>query len=239
MLLRIPLQVRLYLIGMIWLGWVVFVSWSPSSPWRLLDIIASDLLGAVVLHAFYRQAPKAMQAPLWGLTCGMYFITLADILILPGEHFLNVFFLFDPYTGYISLVGLLFVLVGSLTLPYTMEQQGLYPAGRSAVLMGISAVVSSFSLYFLTSAKQLDFLEAITQALVVLVFMLYLLQSFLVGGGRIGKQIQVISIALTLINVGRIIAIAGDWQLIYQLTYEALWLLGITVLVLFAPRKNK
>ncbi|WP_157442777.1 hypothetical protein [Deinococcus misasensis] len=239
MLLRTPLPQRLTLMGLFWVVWLALVLVSPEIPYRLLPVVLSDALGAAALATFYQQAPKALKTPFLGLAWGVVLVTLGDIMLFPGEQYLHLTSILDPISDYVFLLATLSIMLGSFSLPYIMEQQGLYPNGRFALLIGIAAVCSSVTVYlYTTQISKMNFLDILIHGIIMLVFVLYLLQSFLIGGGRIGKQVQVISIALTLINVGRIISIVGAWSTFTHTVYELLWLLGMSILIYFSPRKS-
>ncbi|GEM47766.1 hypothetical protein DC3_34010 [Deinococcus cellulosilyticus NBRC 106333 = KACC 11606] len=224
--------------GLFWIGWLVLITIDPQNPWRLLPVLLSDALGAAALNTFYQQAPKALKTPFLGLSWGVLLVTVGDLMLLPGKQYLNLTGVLDPSSDYIFLLATISIMMGSFSLPYIMEQQGLYPNGRFALLIGIAAVISSVTVYlFTTYVTKMPFLNILIHAIIMLVFVLYLLQSFLIGGGRIGKQVQVVSIALTLVNVGRIIGIIGDWSPLTHTLYEIVWLTGMSVLLYFSPRK--
>ncbi|GGJ37809.1 hypothetical protein GCM10008938_24890 [Deinococcus roseus] len=225
--------------GLFWIGWFVLVLIDPQIPWRHLPILLSDALGAAALNTFYQQAPRALKTPFLGLSWGVLLVTIGDLMLLPGKQYLHLTGALDPSSDYVFLLATISIMMGSFSLPYIMEQQGLYPNGRFALLIGIAAICSSITVYIYTTYfNSMPLLSILIHAIIMLVFVLYLLQSFLIGGGRIGKQVQVISIALALVNVGRIIAIVWTWSPITHTIYEVIWLTGMSILIYFSPRKS-
>jgi len=217
------------LLGLLWLVWLMGLL--GDSYARNLAVSLSNFVGAYALWQVAARSPVILRAALSGLAVGLLFLGAGDLL-----------FTYQVVTGLstqdvregIYLVGVaLLLLMGSL-LPFRMEGQGFYPLGfsqRLALVAGLGGVLLSA---LSTLLRPLSVTELIYAGAAFYLTLLFVQQTSMLAGGRIGRYLQGVVWALVLGSLARVVYLLGgvppaQWSIV---TYDILWMLAMSVLLL-------
>ncbi|GEM83747.1 MAG: hypothetical protein KatS3mg073_1086 [Meiothermus sp.] len=221
------------LLGLLWLVWLLGLL--SDSYARNLAVSLSNFLGAYALWWVAARSPAIVRPALGGLAAGLLFLGVGDLL-----------FTYNVATGIgtqairevIYLVGVaLFLLMGTL-LPFRMEGHGFYPLGFFQRL-ALVAVLGGVLLSALTTLiRPLSLIELIYAGVAFYLTLLFVQQTPVLAGGRIGRYLQGVVWALVLGSLARVIYVLGGvppalWSIV---VYDILWMLAMSVLLLGVNR---
>lgn len=223
------LMAILGLLGLLWLLWLLGLL--SDTYLRNLAVSLSNLVGAYALWRAAIPSPLILRAVLLGLAVGLLFLGIGDLL-----------FTYHVATGIstqavregIYLAGvILFLLMGSL-LPFRMERQGFYPLGfsqRLALVAGLGGVLLAG---LSTLIRPLSVVELIYAGAAFYLTLLFVQQTPVLAGGRIGRYLQGVVWALVLGSLARVVYVLGgappaQWSIV---AYDILWMLAMSVLLL-------
>jgi len=223
-------------IAALWLAWLLGVA--AGNLTRSIAVSAANFVGAAAIGRIAAKSPAIVRRVLLGITVGLVFLGLGDLI-----------FTYNLATGTdtrairepIYLVGVvLFLWAGSL-LPFSMERQGLYPEGF-ALRVFLIAIVAGGVLVGLTALiHPFEIAELIYAATAFYLTVLFIQQTSLLAGGRIGQSLRELVWALVLGSLARVVSVLGDtpagpafWSVIL---YDLLWMSAMSVLLLGATRR--
>ncbi|WP_295394588.1 hypothetical protein [Meiothermus sp.] len=219
------------LLGLLWLMWLGGLL--TDTFVRSLAVSLSNFVGAYALWQAAARSPGILKRALGGLATGLLFLGLGDLL-----------FTYNVATGVstqavregIYLAGVaLFLAMGTL-LPLSMERQGLYALGFASRL-ALLAVLGGLLLAALTTLiRPLRVVELIYAGVAFYLTLLFLQQTPVLAGGRIGRYLQGVVWALVLGSLARVVYVLGGappahWSIV---AYDLLWMLAMSVLWLGA-----
>lgn len=219
------------LLGLLWLVWLGGLL--TDSFVRSLAVSLSNFVGAYALWYVTARSPAILRRALGGLAVGMLFLGLGDLL-----------FTYNVATGIstqaaregIYLMGVALFLVMGTLLPISMERQGLYLVGFSQRLV-LVAVLGGLLLAGLTTLiRPLNAVELIYAGVAFYLTLLFVQQTPVLAGGRIGRYLQGVVWALVLGSLARVVYVLGgappaQWSIV---AYDVLWMLAMSVLLLGA-----
>jgi hypothetical protein len=223
-------------LGFLWLFWAVGLL--GDSYVRSLAVSLSNFVGAYALWWVAARSPAILRGALTGLAVGLLVLGVGDLL-----------FTYNVAAGLdtralregIYLVGVVLLLLMGSLLPFRMERQGLYPLGfaqRLASLAGLGGVLLSA---LATLIRPLSLLELIYAGVAFYLTLLFIQQTPVWAGGRIGRYLQSVVWALVLGSLARLVYILGNvppaqWSIV---AYDVLWMLSMSVLLLGVNKAPK
>lgn len=217
------------LLGLLWLIWMLGLL--SDSYARNLAVSLSNFVGAYALWWIAARSPAILRRALSGLAVGLLFLGVGDLL-----------FTYNVASGIntqavreaIYLVGVaLFLLMGTL-LPFRMEGHGFYPLGFFQRL-ALVAVLGGVLLSALTTLiRPLSVIELIYAGVAFYLTLLFVQQTPVLAGGRIGRYLQGVVWALVLGSLARVVYVLGgeppaQWSIV---AYDILWMMAMSVLLL-------
>ncbi|AWR86191.1 hypothetical protein [Meiothermus taiwanensis] len=216
-------------LGLLWLLWGAGLLGDSFA--RSLAVSLSNFVGAYALWWGAARSPTILRGALSGLAVGLLVLGVGDLL-----------YTYNLASGLdtralregIYLVGAVLLLLMGGLLPFRMERQGLYPLGfaqRLALLAGLGGVLLSA---LATLIRPLSLLELIYAGVAFSLTLLFVQQTPVLAGGRIGRYLRGVVWALVLGSLARLVYILGGappalWSVV---AYDVLWMLAMSVLLL-------
>ncbi len=218
------------LVGLLWfammLGYLL-----DSFTTRSLVLGVANLCGVLFFWQLQAYVPKNWRLLLIGLAIGVVFVGMGQVALS---------FALPAFEEPLTIIGLIFLLLATITLPYFLERNAVFKRG-----LANRFVVWSLLFSFLISLVTQIFIrpvliELLYQTITVFMASLFFLQGLSAPDTAAGRVVQTIARAFTVVSLAQLlfnwlVPLMG-WEAA-QNVQRSFWILGVSLLA-FYPRQE-
>ncbi len=224
--------VNVVLVGLLWfammLGYVL-----DSFTVRSLVLGVANLCGVLFFWQLQRHVPKNWRLLLVSLAIGVVFVGFGQVALsfdLPAFE--------EPLT----IVGLVFLLLATIALPYFLERNAVFKPGLANRFLVLSLLFSFVTSLLTQIIIRPVLIELLYQTITVFMASLFFLQGLSAPDTSAGRVVQTIARAFTVVSLAQLlfnwlVPLMG-WEAA-QNVQRSFWILGVSLLAFYPHQEPR